>query len=77
MIDKAILWKSKTNIKAKLMLMLPFFSVSGSNGQPLSTEEVGLAIIEGYSTCRMSQGTCLYGTHDKKRFYVPCWRYFR
>lgn len=77
-IDTAIKWKNKIHQHAQLMLMLPFFSVSASNNQPVSTEEVAKSINEkGLTSCRMSQGTCLFSGKDRSRFYVPCWRYFR
>ena len=37
MIEKSIQWTTKFNIKPKLMLMLPFFSVSASSNQAIST----------------------------------------
>jgi hypothetical protein len=78
MISKAVQWKKELAVKAKLILMMPFFSVSATNGQPLSTEEVALKVKEdGLTSRRLSQGMCLYSLKNKQRFYVPCFAYFR
>ena len=76
LIDKAIQWKRDKRIDFPVILMLPFFSTSESN-QPLSTRDVALlAKQHGVASNRISQGMCLIGLKNRKRFYVPCLSYF-
>jgi hypothetical protein len=77
MIDKSIEWKSKLALKARLILMLPFFSVNANSGQSVSTSEAMEAMRGGVTSWRVSQGMCLYGGKEKKRYSVPCYHYFK
>lgn len=57
--------------------MLPFFSVKENTGEPISTEEAAAVLKEGVKSLRFSQSMCLYTGISNKRYYVPCYRYFR
>lgn len=76
MIEKSIEWKAKLAQKAKLILMLPFFSVNANTGQSVSTSEARESMKGGVVSWRVSQGMCLYGGKERKRYIVPCFNYF-
>lgn len=76
-IDKAIQWKRDNRIDFPMILMLPFFSVTDT-GHPMSTQDVTQIFRErGFASNRMSHGMCLMSTKNKRRFYVPCYSYFK